>query len=106
LYFHILSARSTITSPVQPAWVLVLATTITSKSFRIREKANTPQMGYASLVYETYQLTKSKIAQAQPYWNRFDAIPSGDGAHHSVALRSHLSCGAWQPVRCSRIPLH
>jgi len=44
----------------------VLATTITSRSFRIREKANTPQMGYASLVYETYQLTKSKIAQAQP----------------------------------------
>jgi len=37
-------------------------------------------VGYASLVYETYQLTKSKIAQAQPYWNRFDAgpgIPNG-----------------------------
>ncbi len=32
-------------------------------------------VGYASLVYETYQLTKSKIAQSQPYWNRFDAGP-------------------------------
>src|SRR5262249_27662527 len=32
-------------------------------------------VGYASLVYETYQLTKSKIAQAQPYWSRFDAGP-------------------------------
>jgi len=30
-------------------------------------------VGYASLVYETYQLTKTKIAQNQPYWNRFDA---------------------------------
>jgi maltooligosyltrehalose trehalohydrolase len=30
-------------------------------------------VGYASLVYETYQLTKNKIAQAQPFWNRFDA---------------------------------
>lgn len=32
-------------------------------------------VGYASLVYETYQLVKSKIAQAQPYWRRFDAGP-------------------------------
>ncbi len=30
-------------------------------------------VGYASLVYETYQLTKNKIAQAKPYWNRFGA---------------------------------
>src|SRR6266568_3541809 len=32
-------------------------------------------VGYASLVYETYQLAKAKIAQAQSYWNRFDAGP-------------------------------
>jgi maltooligosyltrehalose trehalohydrolase len=32
-------------------------------------------VGYASLVYDTYQLTMGKIAQAQPYWNRFDAGP-------------------------------
>jgi 1,4-alpha-glucan branching enzyme len=30
-------------------------------------------VGYASLVYETYQLTKNKIARNQPYWSRFDA---------------------------------
>jgi maltooligosyltrehalose trehalohydrolase len=30
-------------------------------------------VGYASLVYETHQLTKTKIAQRQPYWSRFDA---------------------------------
>jgi maltooligosyltrehalose trehalohydrolase len=30
-------------------------------------------VGYAKLVYETYQLTRSKIAQGQPFWNRFDA---------------------------------
>ena len=30
-------------------------------------------VGYASLVYETYQLAKTKIAQNQPFWNRFDA---------------------------------
>jgi len=30
-------------------------------------------VGYASLVYETYQLTKSKIAQTQRYWDRFGA---------------------------------
>jgi maltooligosyltrehalose trehalohydrolase len=30
-------------------------------------------VGYADLVYETYQLTRSKLAQAQPsYWGRFD----------------------------------
>jgi len=30
-------------------------------------------VGYASLVYETYQVAKAKIAQNQPFWNRFDA---------------------------------
>jgi len=30
-------------------------------------------VGYASLVYETYQIAKSKITQNQPFWNRFDA---------------------------------
>jgi maltooligosyltrehalose trehalohydrolase len=30
-------------------------------------------VGYASLVYETHQLTKAKIAQSQAYWSRFDA---------------------------------
>jgi len=29
-------------------------------------------VGYASLVYDTYQLTKAKIAQHQLYWSRFD----------------------------------
>jgi maltooligosyltrehalose trehalohydrolase len=32
-------------------------------------------VGYASLVYETYQLAKAQIAEGQPYWNRFDAGP-------------------------------
>jgi maltooligosyltrehalose trehalohydrolase len=32
-------------------------------------------VGYASLVYETYQLTKSKLAQANPAWGRFDGGP-------------------------------
>jgi 1,4-alpha-glucan branching enzyme len=31
---------------------------------------------YANLVYQTYQLTKSKIAQHQAYWRRFDAGPN------------------------------
>jgi 1,4-alpha-glucan branching enzyme len=30
-------------------------------------------IGYASLVYDTYQLVKTRIANAEPYWNRFDA---------------------------------
>jgi len=38
-------------------------------------------VGYASLVYETYQLTKTMIAQNQPFWNRFDA---GSGAPISL----------------------
>jgi len=32
-------------------------------------------VGYASLVYETYQLTKSKLGQAPSYWSRFDGGP-------------------------------
>ena len=32
-------------------------------------------VGYASLVYETYQLTKRQIAQGAAYWSRFDAGP-------------------------------
>jgi 1,4-alpha-glucan branching enzyme len=32
-------------------------------------------VGYASLVYETYQLTKGKLAQHETYWTRFDAGP-------------------------------
>src|SRR5260221_7044771 len=39
------SCRSTMTSPVNPCWTLVLATTTTSRSFRIREKLITPD-GY------------------------------------------------------------
>lgn len=30
-------------------------------------------VGYASLVYETHQLTKANIAARRPYWSRFDA---------------------------------
>jgi hypothetical protein len=30
-------------------------------------------VGYASLVYETYQLAKGKVAQGDPSWGRFDA---------------------------------
>jgi len=32
-------------------------------------------LGYAALVYDTYQLTKTRIAATQPYWSRFDAGP-------------------------------
>ena len=32
-------------------------------------------VGYASLVYETYQLTKGKLAQHETYWSRFDGGP-------------------------------
>ncbi len=32
-------------------------------------------VGYASLVFETYQLAKSKLAQADPAWRRFDGGP-------------------------------
>src|SRR3984893_15757336 len=34
-------------------------------------------VGYASLVYETYQLTKGKLTQHEAYWSRFDG---GQGA--------------------------
>jgi len=62
-------------------------------------------VGYASLVYETYQLTKSKIMQAQPFWNRFDA---GAGAPLTLiqcaeqlegpeeVLRTTYSNSTWQ----------
>jgi maltooligosyltrehalose trehalohydrolase len=30
-------------------------------------------VGYANLVYETYQLTRNKIAQGRVYWSRFNA---------------------------------
>jgi hypothetical protein len=32
-------------------------------------------VGYPSLVYETYQLAKTKVAQGDPAWHRFDAGP-------------------------------
>src|SRR6266699_1996532 len=32
-------------------------------------------VGYASLVFETYQLAKTKVLQAEPWWGRFDAGP-------------------------------
>jgi maltooligosyltrehalose trehalohydrolase len=38
-------------------------------------------VGYASLVYETYQLTKTKVSQGEPWWARFDA-----GADEPLAL--------------------
>jgi len=62
-------------------------------------------VGYASLVYETYQLTKNKIAQNQPFWNRFDA---GAGAPITLVqcaeqlegpeevLRTTYSNSTWQ----------
>jgi maltooligosyltrehalose trehalohydrolase len=62
-------------------------------------------VGYASLVYETYQFTKNKIAQSAAYWNRFDA---GAGEPISLVqlaeqlegpeevLRSTYSNATWQ----------
>jgi maltooligosyltrehalose trehalohydrolase len=62
-------------------------------------------VGYANLVYETYQLTKSEIAQSQPFWNRFDA---GTGAPITLiqcaeqlegpeeVLRTTYSNSTWQ----------
>ncbi len=38
-------------------------------------------VGYASLVYETHQLTKANIAAGRPFWSRFDA-----GAGKPLAL--------------------
>ena len=61
-------------------------------------------VGYASLVYETYRLTKQNIADAVPYWNRFD----GGGAPLRLVqcaeqlegpdevLRSTYSNSTWQ----------
>jgi len=34
-------------------------------------------VGYASLVYETYQLAKHQVASGQPYWNRFASESGG-----------------------------
>ena len=45
-------------------------------------------VGYASLVYETYQLTKTKIAQGAPYWSRFDGGPGAPLALDSDAPSS------------------
>lgn len=62
-------------------------------------------MGYASLVYETHQLTKAKIAAGSPYWGRFDAGPGEPLALVQVAeqleapeevLRSTYSNSTWQ----------
>jgi len=62
-------------------------------------------VGYASLVYETYQLAKSKIAGSQPFWKRFDA---GAGSPMTLIqcaeqlegpeeiLRSSYSNSTWQ----------
>jgi maltooligosyltrehalose trehalohydrolase len=33
-------------------------------------------VGYASLVYETYQLAKDQISEGRPYWSRFDNGPN------------------------------
>ncbi|HXJ35581.1 MAG TPA: alpha-amylase family glycosyl hydrolase [Candidatus Eisenbacteria bacterium] len=32
-------------------------------------------VGYASLVYDTYQLVRTRLAQGAPYWSRFDGGP-------------------------------
>jgi maltooligosyltrehalose trehalohydrolase len=62
-------------------------------------------VGYASLVYETYQLTKSKVSQMQPYWSRFDAGPRKPLALIQMAeqledpegvLRTTYSNSTWQ----------
>jgi 1,4-alpha-glucan branching enzyme len=62
-------------------------------------------VGYASLVYETYQLAKQQIAQGQPYWRRFDAGPGSPIALIQCAeqledptgvLRTTYSNSTWQ----------
>src|SRR5262245_17877221 len=62
-------------------------------------------VGYASLVYETYQLTKRKIAAGAPYWNRFDGGPGPPLRLQQCAeqlegpeeiLRSTYSNSTWQ----------
>src|SRR5262245_43765203 len=62
-------------------------------------------VGYASLVYETYQLAKAKIAQGQSYWKRFDAGPGAPLALVQMAeqledpegvLRTSYSNSTWR----------
>lgn len=62
-------------------------------------------VGYASLVYETYQLAKTNIAQSAGYWNRFDVGPGEPMGLVQVAeqlegpeeiLRTTYSNSTWQ----------
>jgi maltooligosyltrehalose trehalohydrolase len=62
-------------------------------------------IGYANLVYETYQLAKAGIAQARPYWSRFDGGPGQPLALIQMAeqledpegvLRTTYSNSTWQ----------
>ncbi|TFV44558.1 alpha-amylase family glycosyl hydrolase [Bradyrhizobium niftali] len=62
-------------------------------------------VGYASLVYETYQLTKANIASGHPYWSRFEGGPGKPLALVQMAeqleapedvLRSSYSNSTWQ----------
>jgi maltooligosyltrehalose trehalohydrolase len=62
-------------------------------------------VGYASLVYETYQLAKAKVAQVEPSWRRFDAGPGQPLALVQMAeqledpegvLRTTYSNSTWQ----------
>ncbi|MET3299036.1 alpha-amylase family glycosyl hydrolase [Bradyrhizobium diazoefficiens] len=62
-------------------------------------------VGYASLVYETHQLTKANIAAGRPYWSRFDAGAGKPLALVQMAeqleapedvLRSTYSNSTWQ----------
>ena len=62
-------------------------------------------VGYASLVYETYQLAKGKVAQGQSYWTRFDVGPGAPLALVQMAeqledpegvLRTSYSNSTWQ----------
>jgi maltooligosyltrehalose trehalohydrolase len=62
-------------------------------------------VGYASLVYETYQITKSKIAQRQAYWTRFASADGGPVRLVQMAeqleapeeiLRTTYSNSTWQ----------
>lgn len=62
-------------------------------------------VGYASLVYETHQLTKANIAAGRPFWSRFDAGAGKPLALVQMAeqleapedvLRSTYSNSTWQ----------
>lgn len=62
-------------------------------------------VGYASLVFETHQLTKANIAAGRPYWSRFDAGAGKPLALVQMAeqleapedvLRSTYSNSTWQ----------